>query len=336
MRVGYNPHKDQVHQEEFYIHQVIIPVFIPHDQDYYRDAFKILQRCIESMLATSHERTFFTIVNNGSHAPVAEYLDLLLAQNKIHELIHTHNIGKLNAIFKGLCGNNIELVTIADSDVLFLSGWQLETNRVFAHFPRAGVVGIVPQYRIFLSYCNNAIFDTFFSSQLKWLPVKNPEALKLFYKSLGWDDNANPDYLKLSLGFELTNGFKAYLGSGHFVATYKKQMFDEIVTYLPFKMGGDSETYLDTIPLKKDYWRMTTYDNYAYHMGNVYESWMDEISFSRDAAELFQKQFPVFQNRNKWMYFIKNHFFKKFMKSKKFRMLFYSYKGLPKGMVAKY
>jgi hypothetical protein len=41
-------------------------------------------------------------------------------------------------------------------------------------------------------------------------------------------------------------------------------------------MGGDSEGYLDKLPLKKDYWRFTTQDNYAYHMGNVYEDlWME-------------------------------------------------------------
>lgn len=64
------------------------------------------------------------------------------------------------------------------------------------------------------------------------------------------------------------------IGSGHFVATYKKDIFEEIPSYFNYKMGGESEGYLDKIPLKKDYWRLTTADNYAYHMGNVLEDWM--------------------------------------------------------------
>ena len=64
------------------------------------------------------------------------------------------------------------------------------------------------------------------------------------------------------------------IGSGHFVATYKKDIFESVVTYIGYKMGGKSEGYLDTLPLEKDYWRLTTADNYAYHMGNTIENWM--------------------------------------------------------------
>ena len=336
MRIGLNPHKDQLNGESAYIHQVIIPVFIPNHEGYFKDSFKILKRCLESIFATVHNRTFITIVNNGSDAVVAKYLDALLAEDKIHELIHTQNIGKLNAILKGLAGNNIELVTIADSDVLFLSDWQIETNRVFSAIPKAGVVGIVPQYRTFMSHSDNIVFDNLFNKQLKLFPVKNPEALKLFYKSVGWDDNTNPNHLKLTLGFEAKNGFRVYVGSGHFVATYKKQIFDEMVSYIGFKMGGDSETYLDMIPLKKGYWRLTTYDNHAYHMGNVYEDWMGDISFNTNKNAIFETGFPTFSNCSRFQYYLKNRLFRKVFKSKKFKMLFYYLRGMPKEMIRKY
>ena len=335
MRQGFNPHKDQIQENSEVIHQIIIPVFIPNHDGYFKDSFKIFQLCLESLFATIHAKTFITIVNNGSDAKVKEYLDSLFNAHKIQELIHTTNIGKVNAILKGIVGNNIELVTIADSDVLFLSNWQQETNKVFAAIPKAGVVGIVPQYRTHMTRCENILWEKLFDKNLKFLSVKNSKALAHFYKSIGWDDII-PDCHKLALGYEAENGLRTYLGSGHFVATYKKDMFDEIVTFVGFKMGGLSEDYLDQAPLKKDYWRLTTYDNYAYHMGNVYENWMSEVVYSNDNTYQFVANFPKFKTIRSIEYFFKNRILRKVYKSKKVRMLFYKYKKLPAEMIANY
>lgn len=335
MRIGFNPYKDQPQESSEYIHQIIIPVFIPNHEGYFADSLRILKLCLESLFATTHSKTYITIVNNGSDAIVVNYLDSLLQAQKIHELIHTTNIGKVNAILKGIVGNNIELVTITDSDVLFLSNWQQETDKIFKTIPRAGVVGIVPQYRTFMTRCENILWDKWYDKNLKFLPVKNPEALLHFYKSVGWED-CIPEYQKLGLGYEAPNGLRVYLGSGHFVATYKKDMFDELVTYIGFKMGGLSEDYLDQCPLKKDYWRLTTYDNFAYHMGNVYEDWMGEIAYSNDHDYVFSTNFPTFKTINSIKYFLKTKVLRKIFKSRKVRMLFYTYKKLPKEMIAKY
>ena len=119
MRIGYNPHKDKPQDKSEYTHQVIIPVYIPNFDGYFKDSFEIVQQCLNSLFFTSHNKTFFTVVNNGSCKEIADYLNQLFEQQKIHEVIHTENIGKLNSVMKGLVGNNIRLVTISDSDVLF-------------------------------------------------------------------------------------------------------------------------------------------------------------------------------------------------------------------------
>jgi hypothetical protein len=335
MRVGFNPHKDQPQEAPAYSHQVVIPVFIPNHDGYFKDSFKIFKLCIASLLATKHDKTFITIVNNGSDALIVNYLDELLQEKKIHELIHTANIGKLNAILKGLVGNNIELVTIADSDVLFLSNWQQETDKVYAAMPKAGVVGIVPQYSTHMTRCENILWNRLFDKNLKFLPVKNPKALENFYRSVGWKEFV-PNYHKLALGYEAPNGLKVYLGSGHFVATYKKDMFDEIITYIGYKMGGLSEDFLDHAPLRKDYWRLTTYDNFAYHMGNVYEDWMSEITYTNDATYAFGSNFKTYKKINWAAYIFKTKILKKLYKSRKVRMLFFWYKDLPKEMISTY
>lgn len=335
MRQGYNPHKDQIHQEEYFTHQVIVPVFIPNHDGYFKDSFKILQRCLESLWATCHAKTLITVVNNGSDSVVVDYLDEQLKKNQIHELIHTQNIGKLNAVLKGIVGHSIPLVTITDSDVLFLSHWQAATIEVFQQFPRAGVVGIVPQYRLFASDSYNVIFDHLLSSKMQFIDVKNPEALKKFYHSIGWGDS-NPDYLKTSLGLVTDSGFKAYIGAGHFVASYRRDIFDQVQSHFGYKMGGDSEAYLDKAPLEKDYWRLTTHDNYAYHMGNVYENWMDQINFEANSDVVPTLEMHRYAHLSSWKYFIKNSVFRKIFKNKKARRWFYRYMKMPAQMAQKY
>ncbi|MDI9257675.1 glycosyltransferase family A protein [Flavobacterium sedimenticola] len=338
MRVGFNPHKDKPLEKSHYIHQVIVPVYIPHAEGYFKDSFTVLQHCLNSLIQSVHSKTMITVVNNGSSKEVVHYLNQLFEAQKIQELIHTENLGKINAILKGVTGNNIELVTISDADVLFLKDWQKETVSVFNHFPQAGVVGIVPQIRMFEYFSGNLIFDHWFSSNLKFTPLQNPEAFKKFYYSIGWGEDYNPDYLKWTLTLD-QNKARAVVGSGHFVATYKKELFGEIKTYLGFKLGADTERYLDEKPLSKGLWRLTTVDNYAYHMGNVAEDWMAETIQNNAVAEV-----PVVTLQpssrsyvpNTFSFFIKNRLFTKLFDKKWVRRYFYKAKGLPKEVAQNY
>ena len=60
---------------------------------------------------------------------------------------------------------------------------------------------------------------------------------------------------KYSLGFEINN-FNCFIGSGHFVATYKKEVFDEIYSFIGGKkLAGIGEQYIDQKGLEKDFWR---------------------------------------------------------------------------------
>lgn len=336
MRIGYNPHKDKLQEPSTYFHQIVIPVFIPNQEGYFKDSFEILQFCLESLFSTVHDKTFITIVNNGSGNFVKEYLNELLQAGRIQEIIHTQNIGKLNAILKGLVGNNIELVTISDADVLFLPHWQKETSRVFSQLPKAGVVGIVPQFKTYEVNCGTVIFDNFFNKKLKFVPVKNTNALIRFYDSVGWDRNYNQDYLKYNLGLEVNTDLTVLIGSGHFVATYKKDIFQKIATNFNYKLGGNSEGYLDKAPLKKGYWRLTTQDNYAYHMGNTIEGWMKIESQQESSNEHPSYDFYKSKTVSSVNYFIKNRLFIKFISIKWMVKLFLEYKKLPKEMIEKY
>ncbi|MFV8464659.1 glycosyltransferase family A protein [Flavobacterium sp. LB1P62] len=290
---------------------------------------------MQSLLKTVHSKTCITVVNNGSCEMVIEYLDQIYHEGQIQEVIHTENIGKLNAVLKGLAGNNIELVTITDADVLFLENWQEATTKVFRALPKAGVVGIVPQFNMFKNKSGTILFDNLFNKKLKFFPIQSPEGLVRFYDSIGWDRSYNKDYLKYGLGLE-HDDVKVFVGSGHFVATYKKQMFQEMKSYFNYKLGGDSENYLDTLPLKYDYWRVTTYDNYAYHMGNVFEDWMSQIEHNKNNRTEIDSGFKQHKRAKASIVVLKNRLFSKFLASKSVSRIFYRWKKLPKRMIKNY
>ncbi len=330
MRIGQNPHKDVPKQLRSFSHQIVIPVYIPSFDGYFEDSFEIFKLCLQSIFRTVHSQTFITIVNNGSCDEVLQYLNGLYSNGQIHEIIHAGNIGKLNAILKGIAGIDLPIVTIADADAMFLPGWQKATADVFNRMPKTGVVGLVPQIKMGDYFCGNVIFDNLFSGKLKFLKLHDPEALRHFYKSIGWTMDFNQDHAKYALGLE-KDGFQALLGCGHFVATYKRDVFGKIPSWMEFKLGGDSEKYLDMVPLEKDYWRLTTAGNFAYHMGNKLEPWMHEVLDKMPDTNKDGDHIHVIGQRkiNQFKYFVKNRLLPKILKQPAVYRYFCRSKGLP-------
>jgi hypothetical protein len=82
MRVGFNPYKDLVHKNSNYFHHIVIPVYVPNQEDYFKDSFEILKLSLASLFRTIHNKTYVTIVNNGSCKVIVDYLNELYQQNK--------------------------------------------------------------------------------------------------------------------------------------------------------------------------------------------------------------------------------------------------------------
>jgi hypothetical protein len=220
---------------------------------------------------------------------------------------------------------------------LFLQGWQSETIKIFKQIPKVGVVGIVPQFNLHKVNCANVLLDTLRNTRMQFLPVKNPTALSLFYDSIGWDKKYNHDYLKYTLGLKWNNDLTVLVGSGHFVATYKRTIFDAIANFNPYKMGGYSEDCLDTLPLQKDYWRVTTQDNFAYHIGNTIEPWMLDLPVSTNKMEEnVVYDFPKQQQLSKINFLLRVKIPQYLFKKKFIYRAFLKYKKLPTTMIKKY
>jgi glycosyltransferase involved in cell wall biosynthesis len=340
MRIGFNPNKDKINSASSFFHQVIIPVYIPNFEGYFKDSLQILQFCLESLFKTSHSNTFFSIVNNGSNEEVRNYLDGLLKKRKIHEVIHTHNIGKLNAILKGISGQQFEIITITDADVLFLNNWQSETYAVFNAFPKAGAICPTPSSKMAKHYTYNILFENFFSKKLQFTPVKNGAAMINFAKSIGNLEFYQECHLTCNLTISNKNT-KAVLGAGHFVTTYRGEIFNKLKERCSnFGLGGNSEEkFLDMPVADQGYWRLSTEDNFAFHMGNVSESWMQEkLDNLEDHSKSIVVQPPMAKKIyvSRFSIFIKSRIFMKILTRKRIWKLFLQFKGLNKEFSKKY
>lgn len=337
MRVGFNPHKDQLNPKSEYFHQIIIPVYIPNHEDYFKDSFEILKLCLESLFLTTHQKTYITVVNNGSTKNVSNYLSQLYFDEKIQEVVETTDIGKLNSILKGLAGHNFPLITISDFDVLFLNNWQKETYSIFENFEKAGAVCPTPSSRSLRTYTSNIYWEKFFSKDLVFSDVRNPEALQNFANSVGNPNFYNKHHLEKYFTV-FKNNKKAVIGAGHFVATYRGDIFDNIIKYSHYKLGGNSENAILDVPVvKKGLWRLSTEDNFAYHMGNVLEDWMydhiQKLNKNMDEDSFYLKE----AKSSSLLYnFIKNRLFSKVILNKKVMKYFIRWKGLNKEQAKDY
>ncbi len=278
MRIGNNPNNEEIIDADIAFHRVIIPVYIPSEEDYFKDAFQIFNYCLTSLIKTSSTPLKVSVISNGSCTTVNEKLLEFQKKGVIDELvIETEGIGKINSVLKALRTAEERLITITDADVLFDDGWEDAVTTVFKNFPKAGVVCPVPVFRKHFHLTSNIWLRYLFSKKLRFRPVINPEAMTQFARSIGWSrlDNKYKDVIAT---LRSKNGTSAVVGSAHFVATYKREVFSEIPAgNSKYKIRGNSEyLYTDVPVIKKGGFRLTTPNNYAFHMGNVLEDWMTE------------------------------------------------------------
>jgi len=324
MRVGLNPNKDTKLIRNEFIHHIVIPVYIPNQEDYFKGSFDVLKLHFESVFKTVHSQTFISVINNGCCKDVKDYLDELFHLNKINEIIHTDNIGKINAILKGMLGHSFQFITITDCDVLFEPNWQQATYDIFNAFPKAGVVGLTPTIKTNYILTSNVLFRHFSSKKMKFSKVVDEKSMQLFYKSVGNEDKFIAEKNKRYFVLEKEN-LKVCVGCGHYVATYKSDIFKVVKKSSQFKMAGDMKKHFDEKLLQFGLWRLNTLANYAFHMGNSPEPWMYDKN-----ANLPQKNNSIpnvksFQKPKELSFlthFFTNTITSKFFKIIKFRRFF--------------
>jgi hypothetical protein len=144
MRLGTNPEKGKKIEHAAY-HKIIVPIYVPNLEGYFKDGLKITRLCIESLIATKHSKALLTVVNNNSCIEVRNYLNDKFEKGEIEELVHyNRNLGKIDAVIPLARGSSEPLITITDGDVLFDQGWMQAVEEVYEVFPETGMVSPVP------------------------------------------------------------------------------------------------------------------------------------------------------------------------------------------------
>lgn len=340
MRIGNNPNRDKKIDDNTCMHRIIIPVYVPNLETYYKESFQVFKICITSVLKTKLTKSAITIVNNGCCKEVCEYINHLFIDDKINEVIHTDNVGKVNSILKAIRTSIEPYITIADADILFKEQWLEKTINIFNNYPKVGVVGLIPQFKMYEYLGYNVISDNIFNSKLKFTKVKDSGGLKHFYKSIGWKDDYNKNYLKYNLSINNKKS-KALVGSGHCVATYKRVLFDNNIKFSEFVLGGNSEgVYLDKPCVEKDLWRLTTEENLAYHMGNsvdtVLEEYVKDLKVNSSNSVFKFLEYDKNKSFYKIKYFIKTKLMRRLLKINVVKEFFFRIKGLPKEILNQY
>ncbi|MGD9901838.1 MAG: glycosyltransferase family A protein [Vicinamibacterales bacterium] len=277
MRQGANPAKAST-LAPFKRHRVIVPVYVPSSDGYFRHAAEVLSLCLESLSLTTRGRASITVVANGCTPDIVEHLQAEFEAGRIHQLVlNRRNWGKIDAALSMLRGRFEDLLTVADADVLFQPGWLEAVERVFRAFPECGVVTPSPNPSLAFAHTTATLLSAWRRRELRYQGVVPEHDLDRFATSIG-----RPDYLQpMQRHVQLTvtrDGQTACVGGGHFVFTMRREVAwqlpsDPSTTALrPF---GESK-WFDDPPDAMGYWRLSTPRAYAYHMGNVPEDWMRE------------------------------------------------------------
>lgn len=283
MRIGINPEKENKNLIIENYHRVIIPVYIPHFEGYFEESFEVFKLCLQSLLKTIHTKTRITIYNNDCHPLVKEFIDTEFEKSiYIDQVFHSkENLGKINAILAASKGNLEPLITITDADVLFKQGWQTAVEDMFVNFPEAGMVSPVPSSKALTNNTSSTWFYGFFKGKLRFENVIDPEAMHKFDVSLGNKELMyKPIHLEKYLVLKnKTNSARAVMGCGHFVATLKRDVFDKGTNEPAFIkiVGGVEAKFIDTPNDNLGYLRLATRENFAFHMGNKKEKWMNDV-----------------------------------------------------------
>lgn len=280
MRIGMNPQKQDKKIVLKTHHRIIVVVYIPEFTGYYQNIFEVFKLCLESIITTKNDQCAITIVNNASCVEVCEFINMNFNNGNIDCVIHhKENIGKIDAIIGAARGVREPLITMTDVDILFKNGWQERVENIFLKVKNVGSVSPLSS-RVSVHYGTSSTLKRILLRQLKFKRIPIPENFEEHNKNLesvnqNIDDSDDVLWSVIEVG-----DAKAIVGSGHQVLTIRREILFKTVSTSPcfVPVGLDSEyKYVDEPINRAGGLRLSTYNNYAFHMGNVVENWMFDV-----------------------------------------------------------
>lgn len=277
-------------------HRIVIVVYIPNEEGFYEKSFDVFKTCLESLIVTINSNAAITVVNNGSFDKVTTLLNLYLKEKKIDTLIsHNTNIGKIDAQIGAARASREKYITLTDADILFVNGWQEKVEEVFSAFKNVGSVSPIP-IRTGVYAGTSSVLKQVLLKKIKFKYISIPENFhnyNKFLESINWDLDTNENNKWPVIE---NNGIKAVIGSAHQVLTIDR---DILFTTSPSSpsltlVGGNSEHNYVDIPIDKSgKLRLSTFSNFAFHIGNKVEDWMIIIIDNNHKKENFKTIEPL-------------------------------------------
>lgn len=302
MRIGFNPNKDKkLLTTTTTNHRVIIPVYIPNSEGYFKEAFDVFKICITSLLATINSDTAVSLISNGSSKEVNNYLKNLFDDGLVDRVaFNSKNEGKMNAIIAEARASFEEFITFSDADVFFDKGWLEMTYNMFAKSNKIGFVSMNPTPRNYL-HSDSTLLANFYSilfTKKITSSICDFKDLEHFHKSIGKDESyTNNMYEHPVYTFSDENYI---LGAGHFCCTIRKT---PTLKYVPKSksehgVSGNSEAiYLDIPFNKTGLFRVSSPKAYVWHMGNVTE--LEWSNFKLEQLQNYKVKSISFGNLDK-------------------------------------
>ena len=271
MRIGQNPAKSvqSVPQPEEVT--VAIVTYIPTLGGYYTQSLDILKTCLGSIWENTPTPYDLLVFDNGSCAPVREYLSEAEEAGKIQYLVFSEkNIGKAGAwnfIFGAAPG---EYIAYADSDVYHHPGWLGAQLEVLKAFPQVGMVTGMPMWTP----------EQFSTSTVAWAQA-HPEIRLEWGRFLAWQDywrhsqSLGADEEEARAHYDANETIcvfrgeeQYYVGAAHFQFVAPKQALQSVLP-IPSRRPMGEVRLLDIALNERGYLRLTTPDWWVEHMGNV-------------------------------------------------------------------
>ena len=236
MRKGQNPAKSVGKVAMPQRITVALLNYIPFLSGFYSEALEVLKISLSSMRNDPGLPFDLLVFDNGSCPEVLAFLYSERDAGRIqYLLLSERNLGKggaWNIIFSGAPG---EIISYADSDVLFYPGWLKRSIQILETYPKVGMVTARP-------------FRTkpeLFQGTLEWARTDNSASMETgqfipwetfweFNRSLGQDESDNREIYASTSDWRITyRDLEAIVGASHWQFTAYKSTLQE---FLPFDM----------------------------------------------------------------------------------------------------
>ena len=274
MRIGSNPAKDDKTLIKSYgRHRVIVPVYIPHQNDYFKDALQITLFSLESLYLTARGRVSVTVVSNGCDGEVVAELLRLQSAGYIEQLIiDDQNRGKVNAVLSVARGAHEPFITIADADFLYLPGWVESSEQILADFPECGFVAVGGKPKPKCRHTSSAIVGAWLRRELRFKTVMSLEYLQRYT-----DEGQSETVLNANRVGQMVvqRGEKiACIGGNHRIFTVRREAIDDMRRDAISEFYGAENDWIDTPLDVAGWWRLSPTTLMARHMGNTLDTWI--------------------------------------------------------------